>query len=123
MCVDRYKTNMKLSVVLVAAGILCVATTVAVQYFQHVASTRCTRRDTIHRIVHTILAQSHVVSTMDDPGRALVLSRECHASLSTLMLLVDMKTEKVVPYVDFQELQNIIYFQEHQLRVQLELDV
>tara|TARA_B110000902_G_C14066181_1_gene497441 strand:+ start:313 stop:432 length:120 start_codon:yes stop_codon:yes gene_type:complete len=39
------------------------------------------------------------------------------------MLLVDMKTEKVVPYVDFQELQNILYFQEHQLRVQLELDV
>ena len=73
---------------------------------------------TIQRIVESIVQQSEYIATMDSPQHALIHSRECQASLATLLRLVGGSgpTVDAICAIDTRHLQNILYFQEKQIR-------
>jgi hypothetical protein len=74
--------------------------------------------NTIKRIVHSILKQSETISSLQSPQIALVQSRECQASLYTLIHLIEGGTTTLdsICGIDTVGLQNILYFQEKQIR-------
>lgn len=80
--------------------------------------------DTIKRMVHSILRQSELISSLQSPELALIQSRECQASLYTLVHLFTLATIDSVCGIDTVALQNILYFQESQIRefIQNQLD-
>jgi hypothetical protein len=73
---------------------------------------------TIQRITHSILKQSEMISSLQSPQLALIQSRECQASLYTLIHLVEggPETLDVICGIDIIALQNILYFQEKRIR-------
>lgn len=85
--------------------------------------TRVFPSDTIHRIVDSILRQSEYISTVQSPHLALIQSRECQASLQTLICLVGggQSTIDAICEIDTEHLQNILHFQEKQIHNYLQM--
>ena len=83
--------------------------------------TRVFPTDTIHRVVDGILQQSEYISTVQSPQIALIQSRECQASLHTLIRLVfgGQATIDTICGIDSERLQNILHFQEKQIQIYL----
>jgi hypothetical protein len=73
--------------------------------------------ETIQRIMDAILQQSEYISTVQSPHLALLQSRECQASLQTLIHLVGggQSTIDTLCGIDTERLQNILHFQEKQI--------
>jgi hypothetical protein len=78
--------------------------------------------ETIQRIVESLLRQSEYISTIHSPQLALIQSRECQASLYTLIHLVGggQTTVDALCGIDTERLQNILYFQEKQIQEYLQ---
>jgi hypothetical protein len=81
-------------------------------------TTRVFPSDTIRRVVDSILQQSEYISTMKSPEVALIQSRECQASLHTLIQLVGggQHSVDIICGIDTERLQNILYFQQKQIQ-------
>ena len=81
-------------------------------------TTRVFPSDTIQRVIDSILQQSEYISTVQSPEVALIQSRECQASLYTLIQLVGGGTHTVdiICGIDTERLQNILYFQQKQIQ-------
>ena len=73
---------------------------------------------TIQRLVYSILKQSECISSLQSPHLALIQSRECQASLYTLIHLIEGGTASLdsICGIDTGALQNILYFQEKQIQ-------
>jgi len=84
--------------------------------------TRVLPSDTIQRIVDSILQQSEYISTVQSPQIALIQSRECQASLQTLICVVGggQSTIDTICEIDTERLQNILHFQEKQIQSYLQ---
>jgi hypothetical protein len=83
--------------------------------------TRIFPTDTIQSVVDAILRQSEYISTVQSPQIALIQSRECQASLHTLIRLVGggQSTIDTICGIDTERLQNILHFQEKQIQIYL----
>jgi hypothetical protein len=78
--------------------------------------------ETIQRIMDSIVQQSEYISTIQSPQIALIHSRECQASLATLLRLVGAQsTVDSICGIDTEHLQNILYFQEKQIHSYLQM--
>ena len=98
------------------------ATVVMTVIFYHLRGLFVTRvfpTETIQRILASILEQSEYISTVQSPHIALIQSRECQASLYTLIQLVGggQATIDAICGIDSERLQNILHFQEKQIHL------
>ena len=89
---------------------------------RHCFITQVFPSDTIQRVVSSIIQQSEYIATVQSPEVALVQSRECQASLYTLIRLVGggQHTVDIICGIDTERLQNILYFQEKQIHAYLQ---
>jgi len=104
----------------VVAGMVIM--TLIIYRVRHLFTTRVFPTDTIQRIVNSILQQSEYISTVQSPHIAIIQSRECQASLHTLISLVGggQSTIDTICGIDTERLQNILYFQEKQIYAYLQ---
>ena len=78
--------------------------------------------ETIQRTLDSIVQQSEYISTIKSPQIALIHSRECQASLATLLRLVGGQAMvDNICGIDTEHLQNILYFQEKQIHSYLQM--
>jgi hypothetical protein len=79
--------------------------------------------ETIQRIMDSIVQQSEYISTIQNPQIALIHSRECQASLATLLRVVGggQATIDGICGIDTEHLQNVLYFQEKQIHLYLHM--
>lgn len=86
--------------------------------FRSLFVTRTFPTDTIQRVVDGILHQSEYISTLHSPHVALIQSRECQASLHTLIHLVGggQATIDTICGINTERLQNILHVQEKQIQ-------
>ena len=82
-----------------------------------------TRVETIQCIMDSIVQKSEYISNMHSPQIALLHSRECQASLATLLRMVGggYATVDNICGVDTEHLQNILHFQEKQIHSYLKM--
>ena len=82
--------------------------------------TKLRDRGCIERVVKMILAKSEVVSDTRDAHIALIRSRECQTALEILIILVGgHHVVNSVCGIDVENLQNILYYQEKQIRANI----
>lgn len=96
-------------------GMLLMA--VLVYYFSEAWITHVFPTETIRRVLHRIMEQSEAISTTHAPRIALIQSRECQASLETLIRLVSggSSTLDALCGIETEKLQNILHDQERQI--------
>ena len=72
----------------------------------------------IERSMDSILQQSDYIASLSSPTIALIQSRECQASLYTLINVIDggQSTIDYICGIDTERLKNILSFQEKQIR-------
>ena len=92
---------------------------------RHLFITQVFPSDTIRRVIDSIIQQSEYISTVQSPEIALMQSRECQASLYTLIRLVGggQHTVDIICGIDTERLQNILYFQEKEIQAYLKQKV
>lgn len=90
-----------------------IVTILVAVHFRHMFVTRAFPSDTIRRVLHHIIKQSDAISSISSPHLALIQSRECQASLQTLVHLTGCaNTLNTICGIDTETLQNILYHQE-----------
>lgn len=102
-------------------GLLMLLLSLSVLYVVSTTPIRRFPTDTADRVLRAIVERADTISAMRSPSHALLSSRECQASLDTLLSLAGKERSEIdrLSGIDTEHLQNILAEQERQIRTSL----